>query len=187
MVFINTVGWDEVASECTPTVLRRRSYTLKARRSLSLLVLLGGLGEEHSVDVGEHTTGGDGDTAKELVQLLVVAHGQLDVAGHDTSLLVVAGSVTGELKDLSGQVLEHGGQVHGGTGTDTVSNLGLLDVAGNAAHGELQASLGAARLSLGLLGGCATTTCERREEEGSGERWEIVHENNGINVEASDI
>jgi hypothetical protein len=147
-------------------IFEGEAICLKARRSLSLLLLLGGLGEEHRVDVGEHTTGGDGHTAKELVQLLVVAHGQLDVTGHDTSLLVIAGSVTGELKDLSGQVLEHGGQVYRGTGTDTVGHLGLLDVAGYAAHRELQTSLCAARLSLSLLGGCTATTCRREGGDG---------------------
>jgi len=52
------------------------------------------------VDVGEHAALGDGHAAKELVELLVVADGQLDVAGDDAALLVVAGSVAGELKDL---------------------------------------------------------------------------------------
>jgi hypothetical protein len=43
--------------------------------------------------------------------LLVVADSKLQVTGHDTLLLVVAGSVAGELKDLSREVLEDGGEV----------------------------------------------------------------------------
>jgi hypothetical protein len=43
--------------------------------------------------------------------LLVVADGKLQVTGHDTLLLVVAGSVAGKLEDLSGEVLENGGEV----------------------------------------------------------------------------
>ena len=53
------------------------------------------------MDVGEHTAGGDGDGAQQLGELLVVADGQLDVAGHDAGLLVVAGGVAGELQHLT--------------------------------------------------------------------------------------
>ena len=42
----------------------------------------------------------NGPTAEELVELLVVADGQLDVTGHNAGLLVVAGGVSGKLKDL---------------------------------------------------------------------------------------
>ena len=89
------------------------------------LNLLGALGDEHRVDVGEHTTAGDGHTAEELVELLVVADGQLDVTGHNAGLLVVAGGVAGQLKDLGSEVLEDGGQVHGGTSTDAGGELAL--------------------------------------------------------------
>ena len=56
------------------------------------------------MDVGENTTLGDGDTAQKLVQFLVVADSELDVAGHNASLLVVTSGVAGELKNLSSQV-----------------------------------------------------------------------------------
>ena len=69
------------------------------------------------MDVRENTTGRDGGSAEELVELLVVADGELHVAGRDAALLVVAG-VTGELKDLSAEVLEDGRHVDGGTATD---------------------------------------------------------------------
>ena len=45
----------------------------------SNLLLLGLLGQEHSLDVRQHTTLGDGHTGQQLVQLLVVADGQLQV------------------------------------------------------------------------------------------------------------
>lgn len=45
-------------------------------------------------------TGGDGDAAQQLAQLLVVAHGQLDVAGHNAGLFVVAGGVACQLQNL---------------------------------------------------------------------------------------
>ena len=70
------------------------------------------------MDVGEDAARRDGDTAEELVQLLVVAHGEGDVAGHDARLLVVAGGVAGELEDLSAEVLEDGSEVDRGAGAD---------------------------------------------------------------------
>ena len=45
------------------------------------------------MDVREHAAGRDGHAAQELVQLLVVADGELDVARDDARLLVVAGRV----------------------------------------------------------------------------------------------
>jgi hypothetical protein len=90
----------------------------------SLLLLLGSLlGQQHGVDVGQDTAGGNGDAAQQLAQLLIVAHGQLDVAGDDAGLLVVAGSIACQLQDLSCQVLQHCGQVHGSTSTHAAGVL----------------------------------------------------------------
>ena len=75
------------------------------------------------MDVGEHTTLGDGHASKELGQLLVIADSQLDVAGDDTGLLVVTSGVACQLEDLSGQVLKDGSQVHGGTGTNALCKM----------------------------------------------------------------
>ena len=117
-----------------------------AFRSVKKDLLLALVGEEHGVDVGEDTTGGDGDGAEELGELLIVADRQLDVAGHDAGLLVVAGGVAGELENLSGEVLEDGSEVHGGTGTDAGGVLASLEVARDAADGELKARLGGAEI-----------------------------------------
>ena len=63
---------------------------------------LGGLlGEEDSVNVGQDSTRGDGDLAKQLAQLLVVADSQLDVPGDNSGLLVVTGCIAGKLQDFS--------------------------------------------------------------------------------------
>jgi len=67
------------------------------------------------MDVGQDTTLRDGDVAEELVQLLVVADGELEVTGDDAGLLVVAGGVAGQLEDFGGQVLKHGCEVDRGT------------------------------------------------------------------------
>ena len=73
----------------------------KAASEVSDLLLLGLLGEEDSLDVGEDTTLGNGDTGEEFVQFLVVADGKLEVTGDDSGLLVVTGSVACKLEDLS--------------------------------------------------------------------------------------
>ena len=106
--------------------------------------LLGLLGQERVVDVGEDTTLGNGDVAEQLVQLLVVADGELQVAGNDTGFLVIAGSVTGQLKNLSSQVLEDGSEVDGGTSTDTLGIVALAQVTVNTTDRELKTGLGRA-------------------------------------------
>ena len=93
------------------------------------------------MDVGKNTTLGDGDTTEELVKLLVVADGKLDVTGDNTGLLVVTGSVTGKLKDLSSEVLKDGSKVDRGTGTDTGGELSLLQVAADTGNRELKTGL----------------------------------------------
>jgi len=70
------------------------------------------------VDVGEHAALCNGDTAEQLVELLVVADGELQVSGDDPGLFVVAGRVSGELEDLGDEVLEDGSEVDRGAGTN---------------------------------------------------------------------
>ena len=106
----------------------------------SCLVHLGG--EKVDVDVGEDTTGCDGSLGHESVELFIVADGELDVTGHNSGLLVVLGGVTGELEDLSCEVLKDGGEVHWGTGTDTLSVSALLQETGESSDWELKSSLG---------------------------------------------
>ena len=48
---------------------------------------------------------------QELVQFFVVSDGELKMSWDDSCLLVVSGSVTSQLQDFSGQVLEDGSQV----------------------------------------------------------------------------
>jgi hypothetical protein len=75
------------------------------------------------VHVGQHAAGRDRHAAHELVELLVVAHGELDVARDDARLLVVARGVARELEDLGRQVLEHGREVDGRAGADARGDL----------------------------------------------------------------
>ncbi|XP_032439857.1 uncharacterized protein LOC116733183 [Xiphophorus hellerii] len=110
-----------------------------------------GFGGQHRLDVGQHSTLSDGDSTQQLVELLVVADGQLQVTGDDAGLLVVAGGVPSQLQDLSGQILEHSGQVDGGSGTDPLSVVAFAQQPVNAAHRELES--GSRGAGLGLRSG----------------------------------
>jgi hypothetical protein len=94
------------------------------------------------VNVGEDTTLGDGDVPEKLVQLLVVADGELEMAGDDTGLLVVAGSITGQLEDLSREVLKNGGEIDGSTGTDTLGVVALAEQTVDTTDRESETGLG---------------------------------------------
>jgi hypothetical protein len=94
------------------------------------------------VNVGEDTTLGNGDVTQELVQLLIVADGKLEVTGDDTGLLVVTGGVTSQLEDLSSEILENSSEVDGGTGTDTLSIVALAEQTVDTTNGEGETSLG---------------------------------------------
>lgn len=67
------------------------------------------------VDIGQHTTLGDCDVAQELVQFLIIANSELEVARDDSSLLVVASGITGQFENLGSKVLENGSKVNGST------------------------------------------------------------------------
>jgi hypothetical protein len=96
------------------------------------------------VDVGQNTTLGDGDVAEKLVQLLIVADGELEVTGDDTGLLVVASGVASKLEDLSSQVLEDGGEVDGSAGTDTLGVVALAEETVDTTDRERETGLGRA-------------------------------------------
>jgi hypothetical protein len=123
-------------------------------------MLLRGLGllNKLSMDVRENTTGGDGDLAQELVQLLVVSDGQLNVSRDDSLLLAFLGGVASELQNLSDHVLEDGSQVNGSTRTDPAGISAVLQESANSANRELKTSLGALGTSTSLLSSFAATT-----------------------------
>ena len=80
--------------------------------------LLVGLNDQGLVDVRDHTTTSNGGL-DERVKLLVAADSELQVARSDSLHLEVLASVTGELEDLSGEVLEDSGGVDGASGSNT--------------------------------------------------------------------
>ena len=93
------------------------------------------------MDVGENTSGSNGDAAQELVELLVAANGKLNVPGNDALLLVVAGSISCKLEDLSGEVLEDRREVNRCTCSNAGGDLHLLYVSRNTADRELKSCL----------------------------------------------
>lgn len=58
------------------------------------------------MDVGQDASLSYSNSREKLVQLFVVADGELNVAGSDTLLLVVAARISRQLQDLGAQVLE---------------------------------------------------------------------------------
>ena len=75
------------------------------------------------MDVGDDAAAGDG-RLDQGVQLLVTADGQLQMSRGDPLHLEVLGGVAGELEDLGGEVLEDGGAVDGGGGSNTARREG---------------------------------------------------------------
>ena len=80
------------------------------------------------MDVGEDSTLGDRHPSQQLVQLLVVPDGQLEVPRDDPGLLVVPGSVAGKLEDLGGEVFHDGSKVDRSTGSHPQAGLGVWEV-----------------------------------------------------------
>ena len=131
---------------------------LLALALLAALALGRFLREKDGMDVRKNATGGDGDSAEELVQLLIVANGQLDVARNDTGLLVVASGVASKLQNLGGQVLEHGAEVNWSSSADAGSILALLQVSVHTTNGKLKTCLLGTRNGFAALG-LAASSC----------------------------
>ena len=119
--------------------------------ALALLALV----DQALVDVRDDTTTGDGGL-DEGVKLLVTADGELEVARRDALHLQVLGCVTGELKDLGGEVLEDSGGVHSRSTTNALRGARAgLQVPVNTPDRELEAGADRPRHRLGLGGALA--------------------------------
>lgn len=89
------------------------------------------LGQQHSLDVGQNAALSDGDFTEQLVELLLLIDGQLQVARNDPRL--VAGRAARQLQNL-------GCQVHGGPDTDPFGVVALTEQPVYAAYWELLTS-----------------------------------------------
>ena len=77
------------------------------------------------MDVGDDTSSSNGGL-DQGVELLVSADGELQMARGDALHLEILGGIACKLKHLGGQVLEDGGAVHGGGGSNATTVEGLL-------------------------------------------------------------
>jgi len=103
----------------------------------------------------------DCDVTQELVQLLIVADGELKMTRDDTGLLVVTGSVASQFQNFSSKIFEDSSQVDWGTSTDTLSVVALSEETVNTTDWESETSLG--RTSRGE----SQSSCTHRRVPGS--------------------
>lgn len=115
-----------------------------------LLLLPSLLGQEHGLDVRQNTTLRDGNALQKLVQLLVIANGELQMARVDARLLVVTSSVASQLEDLSRKVFHDGREVHWSTGANSLGVVALSEMTMDPSDRELESRSGASALCLSL-------------------------------------
>jgi hypothetical protein len=111
--------------------------------------------ERTLVDVWQDTTLRNCNVPQKLVQLLIVADGELEMTRDDTGLLVVTGGIASKFEDFSSEVFEHGCKVDWRTSTDTLGIVALSQETVDTADGECKTSFrGPAvkgKLSVGLV------------------------------------
>jgi hypothetical protein len=134
MIARHCIDWLLMPENC---VLRCRDLNLLAGSVFAFLCF----GHEDGVNVRQDTAGSDGNATEEFVELLVVSDRELNMTGDDAGLLVVAGSITGELEDLSGEVLHDSSHVDRSTRAYTITVAALLQETMDTADGKLQSSL----------------------------------------------
>ena len=64
------------------------------------------LGNERGMNVRQDAALGDGHAVQQLVQLFIVADGQLEVTRDDSDLFVVTGSIAGQFENLGDEVFD---------------------------------------------------------------------------------
>jgi len=94
------------------------------------------------VDVWKHTSLGNRNVPQELVQLLVIANGELQVTGDDAGLLVISCCVASKLENFGRQVLQDGGEVDRSSGADTLGVVSLAEKTMNTADWESETGFG---------------------------------------------
>ena len=109
------------------------------------------------------TTLGDGDTTKKFVQFFVVSDGQLKMSWDNPGLLVITGGVTGQLEDLSSEVLKDSSQVDGGTSTHALSVVAFAQETVDTSNGELETRAAGSALRLSL---CLSSFATARHDVG---------------------
>lgn len=96
------------------------------------------------MDVGKDTALCDSDVTQELVQLLVVSDGELQVTWNDTGLLVVTRGIAGKFENLSREVFKDSCEVHWSTSTDTLGVVAFPQETVDTTDWECETGLGRA-------------------------------------------
>lgn len=122
--------------------------SLQRTRNLFGLVAL--LGQKDSLDVGQDTSLGDGHSRKQFVQLLVITDGQLQMSGDDPGLLVVSGSVSSQLQNLSSQIFHDCSKVDWGSSSNPLGIVSLAEKTMDPSDGELKTGTAGPGLALSL-------------------------------------
>merc|ERR1719215_323533 len=101
--------------------------------------------QELRVDRGNHASTTDSDVAHVLIQLLIAANGELDVARDDSVLFLVLSRVAGQLQDFSNDVLNHRGKVDRTPDCQPLRVASPPQLLGEAVHGGSMYSITAVR------------------------------------------
>ena len=99
------------------------------------------------MDVWQDTTLRNCNVPQKLVQLLIVADGELEMTRDDTGLLVVTGGIASKFEDFSSEVFKYSCKVDWGTSTDTLSVVALSEETVDTADWESETSLGGATVA----------------------------------------
>ena len=107
------------------------------------------LGQQNSVDVGQHTSWCNRYSSQQTVQFLIILYGKSNVTGNNTGLLVVTSCVSSKFQNFGAKVFKNGSKVYRRSSSHTRCVLALTQVTTDTTNGELQSCLG--RCSGGLL------------------------------------
>lgn len=139
------LSWEDLVA-----LKKAKSCLFWALGTSCLFGLVALLGQKNSLDVGQDTSLGDGHSGEKFVQFLVITDGQLQMPGDDPGLLVVTGSISRQLQNLSSQVLHHSSQVDWGTSSNSLSIVSLAEKTVDPSHGELETGTAGPGLALSL-------------------------------------
>merc|ERR1719234_1550300 len=117
------------------------------------------LGKQDSLDVRQHSTLGNSHSSHQLIQLLIIPDGQLEVPWDNPRLLVVPCSIACQLKNLGRKVLHHSSHVDWGASSNPLGVVSFPQEPVDAANRELKSGPAGSGLNLGL--GLATLATSR--------------------------
>ena len=110
----------------------------------------GFLGQQDGLDVWQNTALCDCDARQQLVQLLVVSDGQLEMTRDDSRLLVVSGGVTGQFEHFGCQVFHDGRKIDWSSGADSFGVVALPQQTMDTTDWELESRSAGSALRLSL-------------------------------------